>query len=163
MNLLHSNNWEISKLEHKIPPPALALLLVLMMSLGSTFLSQSELLIRLKEVLLSFFFLAAAFYGFSAFFAFSRAKTTINPVKIEEASSLVTDGIYKYSRNPMYVALTSILCCIASYYAILSLFLFPLFFVLFIHRFQIIPEERMLLAKFGDTFLEYRTTVRRWL
>jgi hypothetical protein len=89
--------------------------------------------------------------------------TTINPVAIDTASILVTSGVYRISRNPMYVGLTSVLAALGvglgSGWALVG----PVVFVLFITRFQIVPEERVMLAKFGAEYGAYRDTVRRWL
>jgi protein-S-isoprenylcysteine O-methyltransferase Ste14 len=106
--------------------------------------------------------LALGFAG-SGIRAFLRARTTINPVRIEEASHLVTGGIYGVTRNPMYVALSALLmgwaCWLASPWVLAG----PLTFTLFIHRYQILPEERVLAAKFGPEYIAYCRRVRRWL
>lgn len=94
---------------------------------------------------------------------FWRNKTTINPVDIESASALVTSGVFGYSRNPMYVGFTAMLVgwavCLAAPWALVG----PVAFVLFTNRFQIIPEERVMQAKFGQAYEDYRAQVRRWL
>jgi protein-S-isoprenylcysteine O-methyltransferase Ste14 len=95
--------------------------------------------------------------------AFRRARTTTNPLKPEAASSLVIAGVYRYTRNPMYVGVACVLVGWAVYRGSLPAFVVPVLFVLFITRFQIIPEERVLSAKFGPKFAEYQAKVRRWL
>jgi protein-S-isoprenylcysteine O-methyltransferase Ste14 len=94
---------------------------------------------------------------------FWRHQTTINPVDIEQASALVTSGLFRYSRNPMYVGFTVVLIgwafCLAAPWGLIG----PVAFVLFINRFQIIPEERVMHAKFGQAYDDYRTKVRRWV
>lgn len=95
--------------------------------------------------------------------AFRQAKTTVNPLKPETASSLVMAGVYRHTRNPMYVGVVCLLVGWAVYLSSLPAFAGPVVFVLFITRFQIIPEERVLSAKFGPKFAEYRAKVRRWL
>jgi protein-S-isoprenylcysteine O-methyltransferase Ste14 len=99
----------------------------------------------------------------AGFRAFGRANTTVNPVNIEAASALVTSGIFSYTRNPMYLGLVALLLAWAIYLAVPWALLGPLAFVLYITRFQIIPEERVLLKKFGDTYAAYQRQVRRWL
>jgi protein-S-isoprenylcysteine O-methyltransferase Ste14 len=101
--------------------------------------------------------------AFSGFYAFGRAKTTISPIHIEEASALVTTGIYHYTRNPMYIGLLMLLLAFTAYLAVPWALVGPLAFALFIARFQIIPEERVLAAKFGDAYRAYQAQVRRWL
>lgn len=98
-----------------------------------------------------------------AFFSFRRAATTINPVAIDNASALVTTGIYAFTRNPMYVGLTTLLVALAVLLSNACVLLGPLFFVLYITRFQIIPEERVMQAKFGSAYDAYKARVRRWL
>jgi len=95
--------------------------------------------------------------------AFRRAKTTINPVKIGAASSIVTGGVYRYTRNPMYVGLTLMLLGWAVRIAVPFVLAGPVVFMLYITRFQIIPEERVLTSKFGEEYRKYQERVRRWL
>ncbi len=92
-----------------------------------------------------------------------RARTTINPVRIETASSLVTTGVYRFTRNPMYLGLTSLLSAWAVYLAVPGAALGPLTFLVFTTRYQIIPEERALRQKFGSAYDGYARRVRRWL
>ena len=94
---------------------------------------------------------------------FGRVKTTTNPVNIEAASALVTSGIYSYTRNAMYLGLVAFLLAWAIYLSAYWTLLGPLAFVLFITRFQIIPEERVLHNKFGDAYTAYQRQVPRWL
>jgi protein-S-isoprenylcysteine O-methyltransferase Ste14 len=95
--------------------------------------------------------------------AFRRAQTTITPLKPETASSLVSTGIYGFTRNPMYLGLLTVLIGWAVYLAAPFALFGPLFFWLYIGRFQIVPEERALSALFGDRFTQYTAKVRRWL
>lgn len=95
--------------------------------------------------------------------AFRRAKTTSNPIKPEAASSLVITGVYRHTRNPMYVGAAVVLVGWAFYLGSLPAFVGPVVFVLYITRFQIIPEERVLRGKFGPEFAEYQARVPRWL
>lgn len=94
---------------------------------------------------------------------FHRAKTTIDPLKPQAASSLVTAGIYRYTRNPMYLGLLFLLVAwavlLSSPFALLG----PVAFVTYISRFQIVPEERVLAALFGTEYAAYQSEVRRWL
>ena len=95
--------------------------------------------------------------------AFYRAKTTINPVNIKAVSSIVTSGVYRYTRNPMYVGLALALVGWAVHIAVPFVLAGPAVFMLFITRFQIIPEERVLTSKFGEEYRKYQDRVRRWL
>jgi protein-S-isoprenylcysteine O-methyltransferase Ste14 len=95
--------------------------------------------------------------------AFKRASTTINPLRPANASSLVTSGIYRYTRNPMYLGLLLVLVGWAVHLSSVLALPGPLVFGLYIRRFQIEPEERILAAKFGQSYADYTSHVRRWL
>lgn len=94
---------------------------------------------------------------------FVRAETTINPMNIDAASTLVTTGIFAYTRNPMYLGMTVLLVGWAIFLSGVWTLLGPLLFVLFITRFQILPEERVLAGKFGTSYSAYTQKVRRWI
>jgi len=94
---------------------------------------------------------------------FKRARTTINPFRPENSTALVTSGIYRFTRNPMYVGLTLVLLGWAAFLCSAWALVGPVIFVLYIGRFQIAPEERVLSAKFGAAYTEYSARVRRWL
>jgi protein-S-isoprenylcysteine O-methyltransferase Ste14 len=95
--------------------------------------------------------------------AFKQHKTTVNPLDPNQASSLVESGIYRCSRNPMYLGFLFLLVAWSLYLAnVAALLALPLF-VLYMNRFQIGPEERILSEKFGRAFTEYCASVRRWL
>lgn len=98
-----------------------------------------------------------------AVLSFRRARTTVNPMKPSSASSLVTSGIYRYTRNPMYLGMLFVLVGWALYLANALTFLFLPAFILYMNRFQIEPEERALTAAFGHEFLEYVSRARRWI
>jgi protein-S-isoprenylcysteine O-methyltransferase Ste14 len=153
----------VSFLELKVPPPALALLLALLMWLASSFTSRLEVPLGLRVgVALG---LALVGLGFSAagVIAFRRVRTTINPHKPTAASSLVSGGVYRITRNPMYLGLLLLLLGWAAFLSnLLALLLVPVF-VLYINRFQIEPEERALSSLFGGEYAAYRKRVRRWL
>lgn len=99
----------------------------------------------------------------SGVFEFLRTRTTVNPMKPERASALVTGGVYRWTRNPMYLGWLPILTGWAVYLRHPLTLVVALVFVLYMTRFQIIPEERVLEAKFGEAFRAYRRRVRRWL
>jgi len=106
---------------------------------------------------------AAAAVGLAGLLEFRRAQTTVNPLRPAKASALVTGGIYRFTRNPMYLALATALLAWAAY---LGHALAPLgvaLFVAWLNRFQIAPEERALTALFGDEFVRYCRAVRRWI
>jgi protein-S-isoprenylcysteine O-methyltransferase Ste14 len=97
----------------------------------------------------------------SAFVGFRRAGTHAEPWR--PSTSIVTDGVYAFTRNPMYVgmALFYVAITLALDSVIALLFLIPLLIV--IHYGVILREERYLDAKFGDPYRQYRLAVRRWI
>ena len=95
--------------------------------------------------------------------AFRRAKTTVNPMKPDTTSSLVISGIYRYTRNPMYLEFLLLLMAWAAALSNVLTLVSLLAFVLYMNRFQIVPEERMLASRFVQGYAEYRAGVRRWL
>lgn len=109
---------------------------------------------------LTFFGLMLATLGVMEFRA---NKTTVNAGTPEKSAKLVSSGVYRLTRNPMYLGLALVLTAFSiSLRSPISL-VGTLVFVLYITRFQIIPEERILLEKFGDNYFNYKTSVRRWL
>ena len=116
-----------------------------------------------REVLAGIFVIVSLGIGVEALIGFRRAKTTVNPLRPDQASALVTGGIYRWTRNPMYLGMLLLLigwACILSNGAALAIL--PLF-VIYMNRFQIGPEERALRARFGAEFDNYCRNVRRWL
>lgn len=95
--------------------------------------------------------------------AFRKLNTTVDPRYPEKAKNLVIIGIYKYSRNPMYLGILLILTGIVVYSGALSNILVLFLFVAFINKYQIIPEETALQDKFGESYSQYTRNVRRWL
>jgi protein-S-isoprenylcysteine O-methyltransferase Ste14 len=150
-------------LEHKIPPPVVGGLVGLAMWLVAPLGSQLALGINTRYVVAATLFAVALAFDLSALLAFRASKTTINPLAPERASKLVTAGVYRLTRNPMYVGLCFLLLAWAVYLSAGLAFLGPLVFVLYITRFQILPEERALQRLFGEQYIQYSSRVRRWL
>lgn len=104
-----------------------------------------------------------AVIGAAGVAAFRCARTTVNPIDVSRATSMVTSGIFRHTRNPMYVGLLFGLLGWAVYLANLLALALVVSFALYLTRFQIVPEERALSARFGSGFDTYRRSVRRWL
>jgi protein-S-isoprenylcysteine O-methyltransferase Ste14 len=94
---------------------------------------------------------------------FRRAATTVNPFSPEASAHLVTGGVYRYSRNPMYLGMLLGLAGWAVALAHLTAPLWLMLYAAYMNRFQIAPEERALAERFGPVFADYRRRVRRWL
>ena len=103
---------------------------------------------------------AGVWLNLAAVRAFKARGTTVKP--FEQSSALVTDGVFRISRNPIYLGMALILVGIATLIGSLSPFLVCVGFAALIHFRFIRVEERMLAATFGDTWRAYRDTTRRW-
>ena len=107
--------------------------------------------------------LLGVIFGILGAMAFRQAKTTANPMKPEMASTLVDSGIYRVSRNPMYLGMVLLLLAWAIYLASALSLLGVVAYVLYMTRFQIIPEEEAMEKLFGQEYMVYKAKVRRWL
>lgn len=96
-------------------------------------------------------------------YAFRRARTTVNPHTPEKSSGIVSDGIYRFTRNPMYLGMMLILTGWALWLGQTAAWPWIALFAAYLTRFQIRPEERILAAKFGTAYTDYCRRVRRWL
>lgn len=95
--------------------------------------------------------------------SFRTMHTTVNPMTPGAASALVVSGVYRYTRNPMYLGMALILLGWAAFLtSALSVIVLPVF-VAYLTRFQIVPEERALALEFGADYAAYRAAVRRWV
>ena len=94
---------------------------------------------------------------------FRAARTTVNPLQPGQASSMVTSGVYRYTRNPMYLGMLCLLTGWGAWLGRWAPFCVLPVFVLYMNRFQIGAEERALEQRFGQAFREYAGRVRRWL
>jgi len=151
------------KLDNKVPPPAVALLIAAAMWHLSAYKPALSLSAEMSEILILFLVIVGVSFDVCGLLAFRQLKTTINPMSPNKTSALVTDGIYRLSRNPMYVGLFLFLMAWAIQLSMLWPFIGPVLFVIYITRFQITPEERVMESKFGDEYLIYKNKVRRWL
>lgn len=95
--------------------------------------------------------------------AFRRVKTTVNPLQPAAASHLVVAGIYRHTRNPMYLGMLLVLVGWGVFLDHALGLGLALLFIPLMNRLQIQPEERILAKIFGHHFTTYQSTVRRWL
>ena len=150
-------------LELKIPPPIIALLCAALMWALARYLpghAWPHPWHLPLTVVLAALGLAADLAGI---IAFRRHRTTVNPLAPDRSTAIVQDGIYRVTRNPMYLGMALLLTAWAVWQSNwLCLLVLPAFLV-YITRFQIMPEERILLARFGDEYAAYLRTVRRWV
>ena len=150
-------------LELRIPPPIVGLVIAAGMWAIAHIppnLQMPELVRLVATIALGVMGAAVALGGV---ISFRRAKTTVNPLKPETSATLVSTGVYSFTRNPMYLGMALVLLAWAAYLSSIWSLLGPVLFALYITRFQIIPEERVLDRLFGAPFAEYKKRVRRWL
>ena len=99
----------------------------------------------------------------AAILTFRQLQTTINPLQPNKATSLAVSGVFRFSRNPMYLAMLLILVALSlASGALAAVFLLP-GFVIYISIFQIVPEEQAMEKLFSDQYLKYCKKVRRWI
>lgn len=101
--------------------------------------------------------------GITSVISFRLAKTTISPFHPNQTSHIVQTGIYRFSRNPMYLSIAIFLVAFAIYLENATALLVIPLFIWSINYLQIQPEEQMLEQKFGEEYLAYKKAVRRWV
>ena len=145
----------------KIPPPLIVLTLIISIYFSSKRIDLINIPFQLE---ISFFILSLGILIFiNPVLKFIKSKTTINPIQFEETNRLVTSGIFKYSRNPMYLGMLMIIISTSIFYLNIYSMLTPFLFIFWINKFQIKREEAFLAEKFGKEYLSYKNKTRRWI
>ena len=152
-----------SRLETKIPPPLVMVLLGVLSWVGVRYLPALSFRLPFTTVIAVAIAVAGLALNGCPKLALGRAGTTVNPLRPGSATHLVTSGVYRYSRNPMYLGQAVILLGWALYLHSVIGFLAVPAFVLYISRFQIAPEERHLCARFADEYIAFCRRSPRWL
>ena len=148
----------------KIPPPVVALIEILLTFLSRNYLDIFYLHPHLQRTLFLLFLVIGVSVIFLATRQFKISKTTVNPLKPESASSLVTSGIFSRTRNPMYLGLTSLLISFSIYFSsVFGIIIYLPLFISYITIFQIIPEEDAMNKLFSNDYKSYCLKVRRWI
>jgi protein-S-isoprenylcysteine O-methyltransferase Ste14 len=153
----------MTRLELKIPPAMQFLVMAGLMWAAARLGSFAVFSNPLRKPAVLVLLVVGGAFGAAGIQAFRRARTTIHPHRPENAARLVTRGLYRISRNPMYLGLLLILTAWAMALSNILAFLGPPLFVAGMNRLQIGPEERILRDKFGAAFDDYCRSVRRWL
>ena len=147
-------------LEGKIPP------VVIFSVAGMSMFALAGFDIHFDGVYLifgGFCWLVAILIAMAAIWSFKKRQTTVNPHHLDKVTALVTTGVFKYSRNPMYLSLAITLIGWSIILGAIWTIAFVILFILYLTQFQIKPEERMLHKKFGLAYESYCSKVRRWL
>lgn len=153
----------MKKLESAIPPPLVAAICALGMWGVSKISQPVELDQTLQIVFIVVLSLTGLLFAASGMLSFKSAQTTVDPLKPHTASSLVTKGVYRITRNPMYIGLTCLLLAWSAYLSAVWSLAGIAVFIGYIQEFQIKPEEKALHNLFGDEYKNYTLRVRRWL
>ncbi len=147
----------------KVPPVAAAGIAAALMYGLSIILPQFSFPLPFKNTITIIIFLFGLSIAALGVVSFRRRETTVNPTRPSTASSLVASGVYRLSRNPMYLGLLMALIALGVYLAKpLILLVVATAFVLYMNKYQIEPEEQALQRLFGEDFAAYKNTVRRW-
>jgi protein-S-isoprenylcysteine O-methyltransferase Ste14 len=152
----------VTWLELKLPP-VVVFLLVLITQYASAKCLFFSIELPLSFAVFGVSFVLSGYFGLAGVYEFYKLKTTVNPHHPERAKRIVESGVFKLTRNPMYVGL--LLLVIGYGYWLnngLSLTLIVVF-VLYMNRFQIVVEERTLERLFGEAYSQYKQRVRRWI
>lgn len=151
-------------LELRVPPPLVLLIAMTLAWLIDRLLPQARFDFPGRVAVAIVVAALGIFVSVSGVREFRRARTTVNPLRPQEASALVGSGIFARTRNPMYLGLTIVLAGFGLWRANAAALLVALpACVAYLTRFQILPEERVLEAKFGETFRAYAHKVPRWI
>lgn len=153
----------MNALELKIPPLILVMLCMLLMWGISRLSAEFDANIPGALVLAALLAAGGVFIAVAGVISFRQASTTVDPTAPERTTSIVSSGIYRSSRNPMYLGFALCLTAWAVWLENPPAFLVLPGFVLYMHLFQIRPEERLLSEKFGSEYARYCQSVRRWL
>ncbi|MFT7771686.1 methyltransferase family protein [Roseateles sp.] len=159
---VRSTHHHMHALELRIPPLAL----VLAFASGMVVIAYTvpaAVAVPWRIALTIALALAGAMVALAGVVAFRNHSTTVNPFTPEQSSSLVSTGIYRISRNPMYLGFVLALAGLSAFLANWAAALLIPAFIAYMNWFQIRPEERALEQRFGHEFATYSATVRRWL
>lgn len=165
----YSNDWFVNvaspprTLELKVPPVLVALLTAALMGIVARAAPGFRWPLPARGLLAIGLALVGLLICAMGVAAFRRARTTVNPMTPAAASSLVGSGIYRLTRNPMYLGIALMLLGWAVFLSNALALCLPAGFVLYMDRYQIRPEERALASRFGHEFAAYASRVRKWL
>ena len=145
----------------KFPPPLVALTFGFLINYTKNIFPKIE--VKNEFIFGSFMIISGLIIILSAIILFKKYQTTITPLNPSNATKLITDGIYKFSRNPMYLGLLLVLLGISIILNPTGGFILIPLFILYLNLYQIVPEENAMVDLFKNEFLEYKKNVRRWI
>lgn len=152
-----------SPLELRVPPLAVVLIAALLIWVLARLTPRLDWVTHWRLVAALLLLAAGVVVAVAGVLEFRRARTTVNPLQPAAAAAMVRSGIYRHTRNPMYLGMLFALAAWAVWLASPVAFVVLPAFVLYMNRLQIEPEERVLAGLFAGEFDAYRRSVRRWL
>ncbi len=150
-------------LDHRIPPPVVALCCAALAWGLARAVPEWALDLPARLAIALTIGGAGLLLEIWALLHFRRAGTTISPLAPQRSRAVVQDGPYRFTRNPMYLGMALQVTAVGFWLAHPLALIGPAAFVAYITRFQILPEERAILARFGEPYARYLKSVRRWL
>ena len=147
--------------KRKIMPPTyfyLGIVLIILMH----FIFPLIQLIRYPYTLIGILFIIfGTTLNIFSWLLFIKNKTTQNPFK--KPDKLIMQGVYKISRNPMYLGMLLGLIGLCILLGSLITFIFPIIFFIILEKLFIPIEEESMKRTFGNYYIKYKNKVRRWI
>lgn len=150
-------------IDNKIPPPVIALLCIGAAWQISEFFPDLTISWQPRIAVAAIIGFVGLILDILGLLAFRRASTTVNPLCPERTNVVVHSGIYSITRNPMYLGLALMLLGFCVYLGNPLSLIVIIAFIIYITHYQILPEERVLIRKFGKSYQEYLNKVNRWI
>lgn len=145
-----------------VPPPVQAAICVGLMALVARYVPELNFSFPFQIAVAGVFAAVGIVIDLSSLRMFYKNQTTVSPLSPDKTSSLVTGGIYRFTRNPMYLGLAIILTGVAIWFGNYGALVIVPCFVWYVTKYQIVPEEEALLEKFGVEYADYCATTSRW-
>ncbi|WP_323750408.1 isoprenylcysteine carboxylmethyltransferase family protein [Marinobacter sp.] len=153
----------MDRLELKIPPVAQVVIIAGFMWILAVLLPPLGITLSASALVALFLASTGVAFALLGVWEFRSAGTTVDPRAPDQSANLVTSGVYRISRNPMYVGFMLLLIGWGVFLGNIASFLLLPVFVMYMNRFQIAPEERYMREKFGEEYRHYEAAVRRWV
>lgn len=147
-------------MQTKIPPPIVTLIFIGILYLSNSLITPFEL--AYQSLIGIFLILSGLGILIASVRVFRKVGTTVNPVDPNQASMLVVEGPFTFSRNPMYLGMSEMLIGFGFIFGAWLTLPIVALFMIYITIFQILPEELVMKEKF-ENYDEYCSKVRRWI
>ncbi len=153
----------MNRLALKVPPIVVFIITVLGIAVTGLLLGNTELSLSVRWGWFIVFAVIGSAIAILGVRQFKKAETSFSPRHPNKASAMVSSGIFAYTRNPMYLGMAFVLVGFIGWFGHWQLVIWLLGFIAYLTQFQIKPEERVLIEKFGREYTNYTQRVRRWV